>query len=71
MIPPLTEGQSVPEGFRLPWNMTRTMADVWELTPLDINVERFRYHVTPVGDQPRERVLPLPREIEYVAVEVR
>ncbi len=23
------EGRAVPEGFTLPWNTTRTMADVW------------------------------------------
>lgn len=24
------QGMAVPEGFRLPWNTTRTMADVWD-----------------------------------------
>ncbi len=32
MIPPLPEGQSVPEGFRLPHNTEWTMADAWGLT---------------------------------------
>lgn len=35
MSHPMTpkEGMAVPEGFRLPWNTTRTMADVWAEDP--------------------------------------
>ena len=40
--PILPRGEAVPEGFRLPHNTTRTMADVLCLTEREVIAERLR-----------------------------
>lgn len=58
--------RSVGPEFTLPWNTTRTMAEVWGLDETDLNVERFRAFVTPPPAKPREVILPIAREIPIV-----
>jgi hypothetical protein len=61
MIPPLPEGQSVPEGFKLPWNTTRTMADVWKLSEHERTVERLRLPPAKLGRPAGSRTSPSPK----------
>jgi len=40
MIPPKDIGSAVAEGFTIPWNTTRSMADVWGLSAAELQAAR-------------------------------
>lgn len=52
--PILPRGEAVPEGFTLPHNTTRTMADVWGFTKQHDGLTTLDGHVKPqLGGRPK------------------
>lgn len=63
-------GRAVEAGFQLPWNTTRSMADVWELSADQVARINSQFNPDRLPPRPREIALPTAREIPVVHIPI-
>lgn len=64
--PTLNESRAVGADFQFPWNTTRSMADVWELSADQVARINGQFNPDRLPPRPREIALPAAREIPVV-----